>query len=146
MPVDSLIIQRHAAYTVLAQCQPITFADGSTVRLHPVRVSGRDERQLRAVQYDSLIWLVIHTSDLAPGLDDDIRALPWSDTDGLVHHAVRMQYRRADELRARAVTRFKAGWAMMPGSPPRLRSVRAGRVMDAALWRRSGSMVHGVAA
>ena len=146
MPVDSLIIQQHAAYAVLAQCQPITFADGSTVRLHPVRVSGRDERHLRAVQYDSLLWLVIHTSELAPGLDDDIRALPWYDTDGVVLHAVRLHYRNADELRARAVTRFKAGWAMLPGSPPRLRSVRAGRAMDATLWRRSGAMALGAAA
>lgn len=146
MPVDSLIIQQHAAYAVLAQCQPITWQDGSSIRLHPVRVSGRDERQLRAVQYDSLLWLVIHTSDLAPGLDADIRALPWSDTDGLVLHAVRLHYRNADELRARAVTRFKAGWAMLPGSAPRLHSVRAGRAMEAACWRRSGSMAQGVAA
>lgn len=146
MLTDNRIIQRHAAYTVLAQAQPITWRDGSNIALHPVRVSGRDERHLRAMQYDSLLWLVVHTSDLAQGLDADIRALPWGDTDGLVLHTLRLHYGNADELRARAVTRFRAGWAALPGSPPRLRSVRAGRAMDAACWQRSGAMAQGAAA
>jgi len=139
MLTDTRIIQQHGAHAVLAQRLAIHWPDGDTVGLHPVRARGRDERYLRALQYDRLLWLVVDVCDLAPTLASEIRALPWSDTDGLVLHTLRLQYSHADALRARAVTCFKAGWAAMPGMPPRLKTVPAGRALDAACWQRSGA-------
>lgn len=71
-----------------------------------------------------MLWLVVDVCDLAPTLTSEIRALPWIDTDGLVKHTLRLQLNNADALRARAVTRFKAGWTNTPGMPPRLKTVR----------------------
>lgn len=146
MLTDTRIIQQHGAHAVLAQRLAIQWADGDTVTLHPVRARGRDDRYLRALRYDHLLWLVVNVCDLAPSLASEIRALPWSDTDGLVKHTLRLQFSHADALRARAVTCFKAGWAAMPGMPPRLKSVPAGRALDAACWQRSGAGAVGACA
>jgi hypothetical protein len=139
MLLDTRIIQRHGAHAVLAQRLAIHWPDHSTIGLHPVRLRGRDERYLRALQYDPLLWLVVDLRELAPSLAAEILALPWRDTDGLVLHTLRLRYSHADALRARAVTCFKAGWAALPGLPPRLKAVPAGRMLDAACWQRSGA-------
>ena len=67
--------------------------------------------------------------DLAQSLAGEIPALPWSDTEGLIVHTLRLEFRDAAALRVRALTRFKAGWVHAPG-------VAATR--GALCWRRSG--------
>lgn len=136
---DTRIIQQHGEHTVLAQHLPVQWPDSSIVGLHPVRLRGRDERYLRALQYDRLIWLVVDVRDLAQSLTTEIPALPWRDTDGLVLHTLRLEYRNADALRARAVTRCKAGWAAMPGMTPSVKALPFTRALDAECWRRSGT-------
>jgi hypothetical protein len=138
---DTRIIQRHGLHTVLAERLCITWPGGSSVGLHPVRLRGRDERFLRALQYDRLLWLVVDVRDLAATLATEIPALPWRDTDGLMLHTLRLKYPSADALRARAVTRFKAGWAAMPGVAPTVLPMPEGHC-----WRRSGASAMGALA
>jgi hypothetical protein len=135
MLADTRIIQQHGPYAVLQQRLDITWPDTSTVGMHPVRLRGRDERYLRALQYDRLLWLVVDVRDLAAALATEIPALPWTDTDGLILHTLRLAYPAgADALRARAVTRFKAGWAAMPGVAPSV-----SRMAEVICWRRTGA-------
>lgn len=130
MPVEQRIIQSHGAYDVLTHALAITWADQSTVGLHTVLCRGLADRYLRALPYDPLLWLVVDVRDLAPSLTTEIPALPWSDTEGLILHTLRLEYRGADALRVRALTRLKAGWVHAPGTAP---------TREALCWRRAGA-------
>lgn len=138
--IDNRIIQKHGPHSVLAETWTVKWPAGGTIGLHRVRLRDRDERYLRALRYDTLLWLVVDVRDLAPELATEIPRLPWADTDSLVGITLRQTYAGLDALRARAVTRFKAAWVDMPGTPgPRLPRVPAGWSLDAACWQRSGA-------
>jgi hypothetical protein len=116
MFTDTRIIQRHAAYEVLAHHVAITWPDQSTVALHAVRAHGYDDMFLRALRCDALHWIVFDLRDVARTLATDIKALPRRDTDGLVLHTLRLAYDDATEFRHRAAARFRAGW-LVPREP-----------------------------
>jgi hypothetical protein len=129
MLVDSRIVQRHGAFEVLAHHLAITWPNDSTVGLHTVQCRGQVERYLHALPYDPLLWLVVDVRDLAHSLASEIPALPWSDTEGLIVHTLRLEFRDATGLRVRALTRLKAGWVHAPG---------VASTGGALCWRRSG--------
>lgn len=111
MLIDTRIIQRHGALSVLAQRQEVAFYDGSTVHLHPV-ANAHGERQafLRALQLEGFRWLLIDLRDLVAQIETDLIGAHDSDRFGIVFYTLRLAFPTSGAFLQMVQARAQVSW------------------------------------
>lgn len=79
-------------YTVGAEVDRFTFADGSMVGLHPVWHRGVPSVSLRCVRTDAHTWHLFDVTDVAPELKAELRLQPARDQRGYIVHTMRLRF------------------------------------------------------
>jgi hypothetical protein len=129
MLIDSTppaIIAAHGGYEVLATAQAIVWADGSTIGLHRVQFQGYSDLFLRALQHDTLHWIVFDLRDATPPtFEAEIKTMMPIDHDGMVFYSLRLHHAHgprtdfgARTLTACALAHVKHAWCTAAEAVP----------------------------
>lgn len=93
----------------------VTWPDGSTVQLHPVRQRGADEQLLRAYCHrppgsKEGSWTVFNLQHIAKDLAAELQCVPSRDQPGTLIYGLRRTFHNADAFRARVYRHELATW------------------------------------
>jgi hypothetical protein len=96
---DTRALYDGTPYQVLAQRDPITLRDGTTVHLHPVAT--KDQRLIfhRAAVTNAGQWHVSDLRHLCASIENDLLALPPQDHPGVVLYSLRISFSSSRALR-----------------------------------------------
>ena len=111
---DPTVIRRLGGTEVYRRHQLVTWPDGTTLALHPLRMNGADDQWRRAVFLDGGLCLVFDLRRICPPLREDIMQTPGRDHTGCIDYRLREAFRTCDEVLVRVANAAEMAIAPAP--------------------------------